>query len=70
MVPNKIACLGWGSLIWDPRDLLNDGQWCSNSPFLPIEYTRQSADGRLTLVISPEFQSVPVLWSMMKVPSL
>ena len=38
----NIAILGWGSLIWDPRDLQFDGQWRENGPLFPIEFSRPS----------------------------
>jgi len=55
----KIAILGWGSLIWDQRDLPIDGNWHKGGPILPIEFSRISSDGRLTLVID-EKNGVPV----------
>ena len=48
-----IAILGWGSLIWAPRDLATVGEWQLGGPVLPIEFSRKSRDGRLTLVIDP-----------------
>ncbi len=48
--PKQIAILGWGSLIWSPRDLSMTGQW-QPGPSPPIEFARKSADGRLTLVL-------------------
>jgi len=62
----KIVVLGWGSLIWDPRDLRIDGEWQKDGPTLPIEFARVSRDGRLTLVLFPEAEKVPVLWNYMK----
>ncbi|MEW8255015.1 MAG: hypothetical protein AB2747_11720 [Candidatus Thiodiazotropha taylori] len=62
----KIACLGWGSLIWDPKSLPIQSQWFKNGPLLPVEFARQSADGRLTLVIEPTSNPVPTLWAMME----
>lgn len=47
----KIAILGWGSLIWNPGSLKTNGDWRPGGPRLPIEFTRISDDGRLTLVI-------------------
>lgn len=47
----KIAIIGWGSLIWDPRKLPREGTWQDDGPELPIEFSRISRDGRLTLVI-------------------
>jgi len=47
----KIAILGWGSLVWDPRALRLVGHWMEGGPALPIEFSRISDNGRLTLVI-------------------
>jgi hypothetical protein len=47
----KIAILGWGSLIWDRRDLKVAADFVAGGPILPVEFCRISADGRLTLVI-------------------
>jgi hypothetical protein len=55
----KIAILGWGSLIWDQRELPTSGDWQKGGPILPIEFSRISSDGRLTLVID-EKNGVPV----------
>jgi hypothetical protein len=59
-----IACIGWGSLIWDKRDLDVDGAWRADGPLLQVEFARQSSDGRITLVIVQGFASVPTLWSV------
>lgn len=61
----KIVCLGWGSLVWDPKELLIDGHWNTDGPLLPIEFCRQSQDGRLTLVIDPQSEPLQMLWSVM-----
>ena len=50
----NIAFLGWGSLIWDKRDLPIVGDWQQGGPVLPIEFSRISGDGRLTLVIDEQ----------------
>jgi hypothetical protein len=47
----KIVILGWGSLVWDPRQLPIKNKWHLNGPKLPIEFSRISTDARLTLVI-------------------
>jgi hypothetical protein len=47
----RIAVIGWGSLIWDPRELDRQGRWHTCGPRLPIEFARISKDVRLTLVI-------------------
>lgn len=61
----KIACIGWGSLIWNPGSLLIRREWFFDGPFLPIEFTRQSQDGRLTLVITPTVKPIRTLWALL-----
>jgi len=60
----RIAFLGWGSLIWDPRELKVFGSWREDGPFLPIEFIRVSTHGRLTLVLYPGAPDVQVLWTL------
>lgn len=68
----KIAILGWGSLIWQPKDLKFDVNigWKENGPVLPIEFARISKDGRLTLVITPNGTEVQTLYSVSSFDSL
>ena len=51
----KTAVVGWGSLIWDPRELAVASPFNVSGPSLPIEFARVSgkdkAPRRLTLVI-------------------
>lgn len=61
-----IACIGWGSLIWDPRDLEIEAEWQDNGPLLPVEYYRQSQDGRLTLVLDASGSMCRSYWVKMK----
>jgi hypothetical protein len=58
----KIACIGWGSLVWDPGVLRCVGAWQVDGPQLPIEFARVSRDGRLTLVLTPGADPVQTLW--------
>ena len=66
----KIACLGWGSLIWKPESLLIRREWFADGPFLPIEFARQSKDGRLTLVITNTAKPIRTLWALMATDDL
>lgn len=65
----KIACLGWGSLIWDPRNLPGQG-WQNDGPLLPIEFSRISKNGRVTLVVDREAWPVPTLWTLLATENL
>jgi len=60
----RVACLGWGSLLWEPRELPVQA-WQNDGPFLPLEFSRVSQDGRVTLVIDATGRSVPSLWTLL-----
>jgi hypothetical protein len=53
---SRVAILGWGSLVWDPRQLGIDHEigWRRGGPEVPLEFSRRSSDGRLTLVIDTD----------------
>jgi hypothetical protein len=63
----RIACLAWGSLVWDPRELKSAlaGDWRPDGPMLPVEFARASdgGEGRLTLVLVEGARPVPVFWA-------
>ena len=65
-----IGYLGWGSLVWDPRDLPIRGCWFKDGPFLPIEFARQSQDDRITLVIVPGRPLIRSLWAICSLDDL
>jgi hypothetical protein len=65
-VRDKIAILGWGSLIWCPRELDLASKWHADGPCLPVELARRSGGNRATLVIMPptyELSHSRVYWA-------
>ena len=65
-----IVCLGWGSLIWSSETLPVVSEWQTDGPFLPVEFLRQSQDGKLTLVIDPASKPLQTLWAELEVRNL
>lgn len=65
-----IGCLGWGSLIWCQKTLPVVGTWRTDGPDLPLEFARESRDGRITLVICNGVPAVTTLWAALDVPTV
>jgi hypothetical protein len=66
----KIACLGWGSLIWKPGALLIALPWNSDGPLVQVEFLRRSRGSRITLVLDESAAPVQSFWSAMKTTDL
>lgn len=51
---DRIAIIGWGSLVWAPGDLAIEYPFQPTDLCLNLEFARRSSDGRLTLVLDPQ----------------
>lgn len=65
----RIAVIGWGSLLWDPRDFKIQGKWRKDGPELPVEFSRRSGtkeknNERLTLVLVPGASKRTTYWAL------
>ncbi|HEY0412342.1 MAG TPA: hypothetical protein VGD66_04290 [Allosphingosinicella sp.] len=68
---SRIGCIGWGSLVWRPKNLpvLGSG-WRSDGPALSIEFARQSKFDRVTLVLCKNVPPVQTFWTELEAHTL
>lgn len=66
----KIACLGWGSLIWKTGALPVSGRWQEDGPKVPVEFCRISDGGELATALCLNATPVPALWAWLAVEDL
>ena len=63
----RIACLGWGSLVWRENEYpyVAANLWNTNGPLLPIEFARISQKSKLVTLVT-DYSAVPinVLWCL------
>jgi len=66
----KIAIVGWGYLIWDPRGMDLEPQWHADGPLLPVEFARFSSGPVLTPVLVEGAPLQPTLWTLSRKASV
>ena len=61
----KIACLGWGSLIWKPGKLPLASEWQPDGPAMPVEFSRVGDGGELATAVCMNAPLVQVYWALL-----
>jgi hypothetical protein len=62
----KIACIAWGSLLWNPGPLKLASPWRPDGPLMPLEFVRDSDDSdELALVLHAPAPPVPTYWALL-----
>ena len=69
-IVSKIACLGWGSLVWNHGGLRVRTPWKNDGPLIYVEFARESLDGRITLVLTKTDDLLTSCWAFMDVDDL
>ena len=59
----KIALIGWGYLVWDPRSLDLEREWRTDGPQLPVEFARFASGPRLLPVLVEGAPLQRTLWA-------
>lgn len=72
-----IACIGWGSLVWNPGTLPCLGPWAYDGPMLPVEFARESGargpgtrGDRISLVLCQGSLRVQTCWVPIDAPDV
>jgi hypothetical protein len=69
----KIACIGWGSLVWQddhPKAFAQIGPWKPGGPGVKVEFARISKDHRVTLVLDRDSPTSQAWWCLMEAQEL
>lgn len=62
----RIACLGWGSLVWNPGDLPLSGEWEKDGRHCQLSLRVNWVANRIMLVIADVPEAVTSLWALLK----
>jgi hypothetical protein len=67
----NIACIAWGSLLWNPGPLKLASEWRPDGPLLPLEFVRDSDDSdELALVLHDPAPPMPTWWALLDAATL
>lgn len=66
----RIACLGWGSLIWNPGCLTLVSEWFADGPDFSVEFSRIGDGGELATAVCPNAPPCKVLWAVLEAKTL
>jgi hypothetical protein len=66
----KIACLGWGSLIWKPEALPLASEWHKDGPAFPIELSRVGDGGELATAVCVNAPLTRAFWALLNADTL